>query len=123
MHYRSDKSQKLRVFTDRNYAHDLEEQKSIYGYVLLFSGVVICWSSRKQEVVTMSTTEDEYVIVTTCTCHCIWLKGLLEEHEEKAGTVEVMCDNCSTIKLSKNLVMHRRSTNHIDICFHYNIDW
>lgn len=34
------------------------------------------------------------------------------------GTVEVMYDNCSTIKLSKNPVMHRR-TKHIDVRYHY----
>lgn len=30
----------------------------------------------------------------------------------------VLCDNSSTIKLSKNPVMHGRS-KHIDICFHF----
>ena len=46
------------------------------------------------------------------------MKGLLEELEEKSGTVEVMCDSCSTIKLSKSPVMHRR-IKHIDVRFHY----
>nr|GEW80849.1 hypothetical protein [Tanacetum cinerariifolium] len=42
---------------------------------------------EKQEVVTLSTTEAEYVTATTCACHCVWLKDLLEE---QAGTVEVI---------------------------------
>ncbi|GJV61499.1 putative RNA-directed DNA polymerase [Tanacetum coccineum] len=118
LYYGKDKSQNLRVFTDRNYARDLEDRKSTSGYICLFNGAAICWSSHKQEVVTLSTTEAEYVAATTCACHCVWLKGLVEELEEKAGTVEVMCDNSSTIKLSKNPVMHRR-TKHIDVRFHY----
>ncbi|XP_042757982.1 secreted RxLR effector protein 161-like [Lactuca sativa] len=118
LHYGKDQSQKLKVFTDINYARDLENRKSTSGYVCLFSGAAICWSSRKQEVVTLSSTEAEYVAATTCTCHCVWLKGILEEVEENTGTVEVMCDNCSTIKLSKNPIMHRR-TKYIDVRFHY----
>ncbi|KAL4567103.1 hypothetical protein LXL04_022677 [Taraxacum kok-saghyz] len=118
LHYKNDKDQKLQVFTDSNYARDSEDQKSSSGYVCLFSGAAICWSSRKQEIVTLSSTETEYVAATTCACHCVWLKGLLEELEERAGTVEVMCDNCSAIKLSKNPVMHRR-TKHIDVRYHY----
>ncbi|KAJ9542980.1 hypothetical protein OSB04_029486 [Centaurea solstitialis] len=86
---RKDKSQKLRVFTDSNYAPDLEDRRSTSGYVCLFNGTAICWSSR-----------------------------LLEEHEEKVGTVEIICDNSSTIKLSKDPVMHQ-ITKHIDVCFHY----
>ncbi|KAI3501210.1 hypothetical protein L1887_29073 [Cichorium endivia] len=118
LHYGKDREQKLRVYTDSNYARDLEDRKSTSGYVCLFNGAAICWSSRKQEVVTLSSTEAEYVAATTCACHCVWLKGLFEEIEEKAGTVEVLCDNCSAIKLSKNPVMHRR-TKHIDVRYHY----
>nr|GFA63564.1 putative RNA-directed DNA polymerase [Tanacetum cinerariifolium] len=78
LYYRKDKSQKLRLFTDSNYARDLDDRKSTSGYICLFNGAAICWSSRKQEVVTLSTTEAEYVAATTCACHCVWLKDLLE---------------------------------------------
>ena len=36
----------------------------------------------------------------------------------KKGCITVMCDNSSTIKLSKNPVMHGRS-KHIDVRFHF----
>lgn len=52
-------------------------------------------------------------------CHCLWLKGLLEEISgEPMGTIDILCDNSSTIKLSKNPVMLRR-TKHIDVRYHY----
>lgn len=47
------------------------------------------------------------------------MKGLLEELEEKARTMEIMCDSFLAIKLLKNLAMHRR-TKHIDVSFHYS---
>ena len=54
LHYVKDQSKKLKVFTDSNYGHDLADRKSTSGHVCLFSGVAICWGSRKQEVVTLS---------------------------------------------------------------------
>ncbi|KAJ0509944.1 putative RNA-directed DNA polymerase [Helianthus annuus] len=110
---------KLQVYTDSDFARDREDRRCTSGYVCLLSEAAICWSSRKQEIVTLSSTDAEYVAATTCACHCVWLKGLLQEMSNKLiGTVEVKCDNNSTIKLSKNPVMHRR-TKHIDVRFHY----
>lgn len=36
----------------------------------------------------------------------------------KNGSIDIMCDNSSAIKLSRNPVMHRR-TKHIDVRYHY----
>ncbi|KAM0015324.1 putative RNA-directed DNA polymerase [Helianthus debilis subsp. tardiflorus] len=117
--YERGSNSKLQVYTDNDYARDLEDRKCTSGYVCIFSGGATCWSSRKQEIVTLSSTEAEYVAATTCACHCKWLKGLMEDLSEKIdGVLEVTCDNTSTIKLSVNPVMHRR-TKHIDVRFHY----
>nr|GEX95851.1 retrovirus-related Pol polyprotein from transposon TNT 1-94 [Tanacetum cinerariifolium] len=101
LYYKKDKSQKLRVFTDSNYARDLEDRKSTFGYICLFNGAAICWSSPKHKVITLSTTEAEYVAATTCACHCVWLTDFLEELEEQAGTVEVInaCEDENEIDL------------------------
>ncbi|KAI3713826.1 hypothetical protein L1987_72412 [Smallanthus sonchifolius] len=110
---------KLQVFTDSDYARDVADRKSTSGYVCILSQAAICWSSRKQGIVTLSSTEAEYVAATICAGHCVWLKGLLEEiSNEELGTIEIQCDNSSTIKLSKNPVLHRK-TKHIDVRYHY----
>ncbi|GJT27321.1 retrovirus-related pol polyprotein from transposon TNT 1-94 [Tanacetum coccineum] len=71
LYYGKDKSQNLRVFTDRNYARDLEDRKSTSGYICLFNGAAICWSSHKQEVVTAVMTEGGYVAAQTCDALCM----------------------------------------------------
>lgn len=43
---------------------------------------------------------------------------LLELGVMKNGSIDIMCDNSSAIKLSRNPVMHRR-TKHIDVRYHY----
>lgn len=107
------------AYTDSDYAGDVEDRKSTSGYVFLLNGAAVCWSSRKQEVVTLSSTEAEYVAATSCACHCVWIKGVMEQNfMEQNKCMEINCDNTSSIKLSKNPVMHRR-TKHIDVRYHY----
>lgn len=106
-------------FTDSDYARDRYDRRSTSGYVFLLNGAAICWSSRKQDIVTLSSTEAEYVAATSSACHSVWLKGILQElGVESCECIDIMCDNSSAIKLSKNPVMHRR-TKHIDVRYHY----
>lgn len=117
--YRRSTDARLLGYTDSDYARDVNDRKSTSGYVFLLNGAAICWSSRKQGIVTLSSTEAEYVAATACACHCVWLKGILKELGVKdCNCIDIMCDNSSAIKLSRNPVMHRR-TKHIDVRYHY----
>jgi hypothetical protein len=70
-------------------------------------------------VVTLSTTEAEFVAATSCACQGVWMRRVLEKLGNSQGKcTTVLCDNSSTIKLSKNPVMHGRS-KHIDVRFHF----
>ena len=85
---------------------------------MLGSGA-ISWSTRKQSIVTLSTTEAEIVAATTCACQAIWLQKILASvYFKPAGPIPIFCDNNSTIKLSKYPVLHGRS-KHIDVRFHF----
>ncbi|GAA0166463.1 hypothetical protein LIER_21611 [Lithospermum erythrorhizon] len=78
-----------------------------------------CLGSKKQPIVTPSTTEAEFVAATACACQLLWMKRILKalKHEERKCT-EIRCDNNSTIKLSRNPVMHGRC-KHIDMRSHF----
>ena len=55
----------------------------------------------------------------TWSCQAIWLRKMLEIlNQKKPGMTVIYCDNMSTIKLSKNPMLHRRS-KHIDVRFHF----
>jgi hypothetical protein len=67
------------------------------------------WSSKKQPIVTLSTYEAEFMSATSCACHCIWLRNVLNFlHVKQAGSTLINCENSSSIKLSKNPIMHGR---------------
>ena len=45
----------------------------------MMSGGAIAWSSRKQPIVTLSTTESEFVVVSACACQVVWMRRILKE--------------------------------------------
>ncbi|CAI0540875.1 unnamed protein product [Linum tenue] len=111
----------LMGFTDSDYAGDSDDRKSTSGYIYFLAGGAVSWASKKQPVVTLSTTEAEFVAAAYCAAQGVWLRRILADIGWKSsvekGTV-IMCDNSSTIKLSKNPVLHGRS-KHIDVIFHF----
>nr|GEX61724.1 copia-type polyprotein [Tanacetum cinerariifolium] len=64
----------LVAYSDSDFAGDLDDRKSTSGSVFLLAGGAISWSSKKQPVVTLSTTEAEYIAAAACACQCLWLK-------------------------------------------------
>lgn len=117
--YRKKGKGELMAYTDSDYAGDVDDRKSTSGYVFLLSEGAVSWSSKKQPVVTLSTTEAEFVAAASCACQGVWMRRVLEKLGHSQGKcTTVLCDNSSTIKLSKNPVMHGRS-KHIDVRFHF----
>lgn len=80
----------------------------------------VTWSSKKQEITTLSITEAEYISVTSLACQPVWLRRLLSNirEEQKNAITEIYCENRSAIALTKNPIQHGR-TKHIDIRFHF----
>ncbi|KAF3617480.1 Basic helix-loop-helix DNA-binding superfamily protein, putative isoform 1 [Capsicum annuum] len=106
-------------YTHSDYAGNLEDGKSTSGYAFMLGSRVISWSSKKQPIVTLSTTETEYVAAVSCACQAVWLRNILEElHFKQEGPTPIYCDNISAINRSKNPVEHGRS-KHIDLKYHF----
>ncbi|GAA0161185.1 hypothetical protein LIER_17557 [Lithospermum erythrorhizon] len=94
------------VYTDSDYVGDIDDRESASGYVFLMNSGVVAWSTKKQPIVTLSTTEAEFVAANVCACQAIWMKRILEELGKKEEDCTIIrCDNSSTIKLSKNPVL------------------
>jgi hypothetical protein len=55
-----------------------KDRHAISGYVFLISDAV-SWSSKRQEIVSLSTVEAEYVALTHATKKAIWLWNFLTE--------------------------------------------
>ena len=92
---------------------------AILGYAFLIDGGAVSWASKKQEIVTLSTAESEYVAATHAAKEVTWLRSFIGEIFEPLKTpTELNCDNQSAIALAKTGNYHAR-TKHIDIRYHY----
>src|SRR6218665_113785 len=63
----------------------------------------ISWASRKQSMVTLSSTESEYIPITEAAQEALWMRRLLEELDQEVVKPTVLFeDNQSCIKLLQN---------------------
>lgn len=117
--YRMGGSHELIGFTDSDYAGSTKDRRSTSGYVFMLSRAAVTWSSLKKPIVTLSTTEAEFITPIGSSCQPIWMQWVLKKigYMGSESTV-IFCDNSSTIKLARNLVMHGRR-KHIDAHYHF----
>jgi hypothetical protein len=95
-------------------------QYTISGYTFLIDGGTIAWRLRKQELITLSTAEAEYIVMTHTAKEALWLHKLLHEIFPKILHLPttIHCDNQAVIKLITTDNYHSR-TKHLDQCYHF----
>lgn len=95
-----------------------EGRQAISGYAFLIGGAV-SWSSKRQDVVALSTSEAEYIALSHAIKEAIWLRNYLHEvWKLPLHPTPVLSDNQSAIALAKDDRYHSR-TKHIDIRYHF----
>lgn len=101
-------------FVDSDYAGCLDTRRSLTGYVFKFCDNTVSWKCNLQHVVSLSTTEAEFIAVT----EAIWMKGMAISLKADHAVPKVFCDSQSGIHLAKNQVYHER-TKHRDVKLHF----
>ncbi|GKB66044.1 retrovirus-related pol polyprotein from transposon TNT 1-94, partial [Tanacetum coccineum] len=66
-------------YSNSDYAADLDDRRSLTGYVFTIGNSVVSWKATLQPSVTLCTTESEYIALTKAAKEGIWLKGLIED--------------------------------------------
>jgi hypothetical protein len=105
-------------FSDSDFAESLMDHKRTSGACHFLRCSLVSWSSKNQNLVALSTAEAEYIDVGSCCTQIIYLKQSLVDYNIKLGSVPLLCDNKSVMKIAKNPVLHSR-TKHIDIRHHF----
>lgn len=112
----------LQAYSDSDWGACLDSRKSVTGYILLLGKTPICWKSKKQTVVSRSSSEAEYRAMAAAASEVTWVVRLLQELGiPNLAPVTLHCDNQSSIHIAKNPVCHER-TKHIEIDMHFTRD-
>ena len=112
----------LQIYSDSSYANSLCDQSSFSGSIAYYYNCPIAWTSTKQPIVALSTTEAEYIALTNACQNLLWLKQLLLDirmrNEPTNSKPVLLGDNRSSHFLTINPSLHRRS-KHIDARYYY----
>ena len=91
----------LSGYVDADWANDINDRRSVGGYVFLLAGGAVSWSAQKQKIMAQSSTEAEYVAGALATNEAIWLRRLLSEIDHTQPNVtEILTDNQASISLT-----------------------
>jgi hypothetical protein len=108
-------------------ADDPDTAKSRTGYVIMFAGCPLVWSSKLQTEIALSSTEAEYIALSTVTREIIHLIDFLREAktnniqinvENAAIHCKIFEDNSGAIEMAKVPKMRPR-TKHLNIKYHH----
>ena len=116
--YPFDTHSDVACYTDADWAGNVDDRKNTSGGCFYIGNCLVAWMSKKQNSVSLSTAEAEYIAAGSCCSQLLWIKKMLRDYGIDQGTMVVFCDNTSAINISKNPVLHSR-TKHIDIRHHF----
>jgi hypothetical protein len=100
----------LHGYTDSSYVTDLDDAKSFSGYGFFLHGGLIIWSTGKQNNVSLSSTESEFVGASNAIYEAIYLRQHIAEieHTVNPPAIVIKYDNTGAITLATASVFHRK---------------
>ena len=110
----------ISVFADANYAEKADGRISVSRVAVTVGKSSVSWFSSTQKIVTLSTTEAEYVTLGDGVKEALFVKGVLSFiiPSIPENRIKVFVDNDGAISLANNPLSSARA-KHIDVRFHF----
>lgn len=100
-----DEELKVQGYVDASYKSDLDDLKSISGYVFMLAKGAVSWKTSKQSLTATSTFQAEYITIFEGTSHALWLRnfvarlGIVDTIEKP---LPIYYDNAAAVFFTKN---------------------
>ena len=105
----------IKVYSDSDWAGDKDSRKSVSGYMVFLNGALVCWRSKSQHCISLSSSEAEMYALTEAVKEIPFLVQVLLFIGVKIKLpVQVKVDNMGAIYMSENSAPSAR-TRHADI--------
>ncbi|XP_019238647.1 PREDICTED: uncharacterized protein LOC109218729 [Nicotiana attenuata] len=100
----------VKAYFDSDWAACPDTRKSVTGFCIFLGDSLIAWKSKKQPVVSLSSTEAEYRALRKVVAKLAWLSRLLVDLTVCVSSpIFVFCDNMAAIHIARNLVFYERT--------------
>jgi hypothetical protein len=106
------------MYADSDFASCVDTRRSHTGWVFVFFGAAVCWQSKCQTTVAVSTTEAEYQAVSSSAREALWLRQLLPSMGIQLKQFMIRTDSMGALNSLKNPQITQR-TKHIDVQHHF----
>nr|GFC77137.1 uncharacterized mitochondrial protein AtMg00810-like [Tanacetum cinerariifolium] len=94
------------IFSDADYAGCKDTFKSTSGGAQFLGEKLVRWSSKKKDCMALSTAEAEYMSLSACCAHVLWMRTQLMDYGFHFNKIPIYCDSKSAIAISCNPVQH-----------------
>lgn len=112
-------SEPLKVFSDADFSQCPETRRSVTGYIFCLNNGAVSWTSQRQHVVALSTSEAEYMAASEAARHLAWVRDFLFDifHQQERPT-PFYIDSTSAVSVITENAIKKRS-KHIDRRYHH----
>jgi hypothetical protein len=109
----------LKFFCDSNLAGDPKTRVGVTGFIIYLLTVPICWHSKSEKGVTLSSTEAKYVVISEAVKELKFIYYLLSDLHIKVNLpIVVKTDNIGTIFMFENASTGFRTRN-VETRYHF----
>jgi hypothetical protein len=108
----------LITYSDSDWAGDQGDRRSFSGCIVYFLNCPVCWISKKQITVALSSVEAEYMALSDATKETLYVLNLLKQFFDMLTPASINIDNRGAGYIAENNI-NNKLTKHIDIRYHF----
>nr|GEX24470.1 uncharacterized mitochondrial protein AtMg00810-like [Tanacetum cinerariifolium] len=97
--YPKDTVMALTAYADAGHASCQDTRRSTSRNAQFLGDKLVSWSSKKQKIIAISTTEAEYIAMSGCCVQILWMRSQLTDYGFVFNKIPLYCDNHSAIAL------------------------